>query len=308
MTRLPLARSPGMGTRRSLLTAGLAGVGASLLPTARAATPAAMPVPTTPDEHLTAQVRSEFLLFDDPVARLHAHLRMERRLAEESQTITWYHYVVFMVPETRAPVPLVRYEGMEFSYLRHLGNNNFRIHAHNLSYPRDLYTGAFTATVRNPVTGEDVAIPPTIITNDPGTVHNPTGFRNVSGDGTYQVRYTMFRLQDNLVKLDSVRGAPPELAPVTHQENSCAWCPVEIFTNTTTTSLPAQFVGCYLYEYPAWLKMGDRPGHLMAMFDGRKISSVDELPVEYLDRTRREQPDLLRARWEAFDRPLPFKP
>jgi hypothetical protein len=297
-----------MGTRRSLLTAGLAGVGASLLPAARAATPAAMPIPATPDEHLTAQVRSEFLLFDDPVARLHAHLRMERRLAEESQTITWYHYVVFMVPETRAPVPLVRYEGMEFSYLRHLGNNNFRIHAHNLSYPRDLDTGAFTATVRNPVTGEDVAIPPTVITNDPGTVHNPTGFRNVNGDGTYQIRYTMFRLQDNLVKLDSVRGAPPELAPVTHQENSCAWCPVDIFTNTTTTSLPAQFTGGYLYEYPAWLKMGDRPGHLFAMFDGRKISSVDELPVEYLDRTRREHPDLLKARWQAFDRPLPFKP
>jgi hypothetical protein len=265
-------------------------------------------IPPTPDEHLVSQVRSEFLLFDDPVAKLHAHLRLERRLAEESQTITWYHYVVFMVPKTRAPVPLVRYEGMEFSYLRHLGNNNFRIHAHNLSYPRDLDSGAFTASVRNPVTGEQVAIPPTIITNDPGTVHNPTGFRNVNSDGSYQIRYSMFRLQDNLVKLDSVRGAPPELLPVTHQENSCAWCPVEIFTNTTTTSLPAHFAGSYLYEYPAWLKMGDRPGHLLAMFDGRKISSVDELPVEYLDRTRREHPDLLQARWQAFDKPLPFKP
>jgi hypothetical protein len=253
-----------------------------------------------------SRVRSEFLLFNDPVAKLHAHLRMERRLAEESHTITWYHFVVFMVPVTMAPVPLVRYEGMEFSYLRHLGNNNFRIHAHNLSFPRDLDTGAFVDEVRNPVTSERVKIRPTVITNDPGTVHNPIGFRNVNGDGTYQLRYTMFRLQDNLVKLDSVRGAPPEL-PITQQENSCAWCPVEIFTNTTTSSLPAQFVGCYLYAYPAWLKMDKRPGHMMAMFDGRKISSVNELPVEYLDRARREYPDLLRPRWEAFDTVLPFK-
>lgn len=312
MTGFSLTAATGVRTRRSLLAAGLASVGASvgasLLPASASTTQPTVALPPTPDEHLVNQVRSEFLLFDDPVARLHAHLRMERRLAEESHTITWYHYVVFMVPVTRAPVPLVRYEGMEFSYLRHLGNNNFRLHAHNLSFPRDLDSGAFTASVRNPVTGEQVAIPPTVILNDPGTVHNPIGFRNVNSDGSYQIRYTMFRLQDNLVKLDSVRGAPPELAPTTHQENSCAWCPVDIFTNTTTTSLPAQFVGGYLYEYPAWLKMGDRPGHLLAMFDGRKISSVDELPVEYLDRTRREYPDLLRPRWEAFDKPLPFKP
>ena len=306
MTGIPPTTATGMCTRRSLLAAGLSGVGASLLQASGATAQSTLPLPATPDEHLTSQVRSEFLLFDDPVARLHAHLRMERRLAEESYTITWYHFIVFMIPVTMAPVPLVRYEGMEFSYLRHIGGNNFRIHAHNLSFPRNLDTGAFTAEIRNPVTNESIAIPPTVLTNDPGTVHNPIGFRNVSGDGTYQVRYTMFRLQDNLVKLDSVRGAPPGL-PITHQENSCAWCPVEIFTNTTTSSLPAQFVGCYLYQYPAWLKMGQRPGHLMAMFDGRKISSVDELPADYLDRARREYPDLLRPRWEAFATPLPFK-
>jgi len=293
-------------SRRTILATGLSGLGATLLPASAADTSPPSPVPVTPEAGIAAQVRSRFLFFDDPVAKLHAHLRLERDLGEETDTITWYHFIVFMVPVTRVPFPLVRYEGMEFSYLRHLGNNNFRIHAHNLSFPRDLETGEFTDTVVNPVTGETISIPPTVLTSDPGTVHNPIGFRNVNSDGTYQVRYTMFRLEDNLVKMDSVRGAPAE-KPVTHQENSCAWCPLDEFTNSSISSLPAHFAGCYLYEYPAWLGMGDRPGHLMAMFDGKKINSVEELPNDYLDRARREYPDLLRPRWEDFDVPLSFE-
>ncbi len=291
-------------SRRELLAAALAGIGASVLSGPGMAAAPSIPVPATSDEHRTAKVRSEFLHFDDPVAKLHAHLRVERTLDEESSTLTWYHWIVFAVPETQAPIPLVRYEGIEYSLLRHLGNNNFRLHAHNLSFPRDL-NGEFTSEVLNPVTGERVAVGPSIITDDPGTVHNPIGFRNINGDGTYQKRYTMFRLEDELLKLDSVRGAPPD-KPVTHMENSCQWVPFDEFTNPNTKSLPAHFAGGYLYEYPRWLNMGDRPGHLYSMFDGKKISSVEELPDEFMDRARREYPELLLPRWQDFDRPLSF--
>lgn len=301
------------GGRREFITAGLAGLGATLATRAQAIVPTATPVPVevrpvlpASREHMIDKVQSEFLFFDDPVAKLHAHLRLERDLGEQTYTITWYHFVVFIVPVTQAPVPIMRYEGMEFSYLRHLGNNNFRLHAHNLSYPRDLHSGEFTDQVKNPVTGEMMTIAPTIITNDPGTVHNPLGFRNVNGDGTYQDRYAMFRREDNLIKLDSVRGAPPE-KPITHQENSCAWCNYDEFTNTSISSLPQHFVGSYLYDYPRSMNMGDRPGHLMAMFDGKKISSVEELPDAYLERTRREHPELLSPLWKHFDTPLPFE-
>lgn len=294
-----------LASRRELLAAALAGIGASVLPNPAADASPLPPVPATPDERKVAKVRSEFLHFDDPVAKLHAHLRVERNLAEESSTLTWYHWIVFMVPVTQAPVPLMRYEGIEYSLLRHLGNNNFRLHAHNLSFPRDLNSGELTDSVRNPVTGESVAVGPSIITTDPGTVHNPIGFRNVNSDGTYQKRYAMFRLEDELLKLDSVRGAPPE-KPITHQENSCAWVPFDEFTNPSINSLPAHFVGSYLFDYPRWLNMGERPGHLMAMFDGKKVSSVEELPDEFLDRARRDYPELLLPRWQDFDRPLSF--
>jgi hypothetical protein len=292
--------------REVILGAVAAGVGAAMMPNAMAQSVVPVLPTPPPQKYGVAKVTSEFLIFDDPVAKLHAQLRMGRDLAEQSDTITWYHWMVFMVPVTEAPIPLMRYEGIEFSYLRHLGDNNFRLHAHNLSYPRDLESGSFTNTVKNPVTGESVAVSPSVLLTDPGTVHNPNGFRNVNSDGTYQKRYSMFRLEDELIKLDSVRGAPPGM-PITHQENSCSWCPFDEFTNSSITSLPLHFVGGYLYEYPKWLNMGERPGHLMGMFDGKKVSSVEELPDEFLDRTRREYPDLLRPRWEDFDVPLSFK-
>ncbi len=298
------AEQPGT-SRRELLTAALAGIGASVFSGSGLAADPILPLPATPGEPKIAKVRSEFLHFDDPVAKLHAHLRVERNLAEESSTLTWYNWVVFAVPITRAPIPLMRYEGIEYSLLRHLGNNNFRLQAHNLSYPRDLNSGKFTSEIRNPVTGETVAVGPTIITTDPGTVHNPKGFRNVDGDGTYQENYVMFRLEDELLKLDSVRGILPDL-PYTLQENSCAWVPFDEFTNPTINSLPAHFVGGYVYNYPRWLNMGDQPGHLYAMFDGKKIYSVEELPDEFLDRARRDHPELLLPRWQDFERPLSF--
>lgn len=304
--RMEDSRAVKAGTsRRELLTAALAGIGASLLSGPIGAAASTAPVLAAPNEHRVAKVRSEFLHFDDPVAKLHAHLRVERTLAEESSTLTWYHWIVFAVPVTQAPIPLVRYEGIEYSLLRHLGNNNFRLHAHNLSFPRDLNTGEFTNEVVNPVTGEKVAVGPSIITDDPGTIHNPIGFRNVNSDGSYQKRYTMFRIEDDLLKLDSVRGAPPE-KPITHQENSCQWVPFDEFTNPSITSLPTHFAGCYLYDYPRWLNMGDRPGHLMGMWDGKKINSVEELPNDFLDLARRDYPELLLPRWQDFERPLSF--
>ena len=62
------------------------------------------------------QVRSEFLYFDDPVDAFRAHMRIERDLAEsEGSTITWYHWMVFVIPGGRRPEPLMRYEGIEYS-------------------------------------------------------------------------------------------------------------------------------------------------------------------------------------------------
>ena len=253
-----------------------------------------------------SQVVSEFLYFDDPVEEFRAHMRMGRDLvAEQGSTLTWYHWIVFVIPGGRRPEPLLRYEGMEFSYFRHLGNNNYRIHAHNVSFPRDLKTNAFTQTVTNPITGERVDVPVSLLLHDPGTIGGPTGFRNLDGDGSAQNPFRQFRVENDLIKLDVVRSAPPDW-PATHIENSCSWVEFDLFANETITSLPVHFCGHYAYEHPNWLKMPEGMGHLAGFWDGKKLNSASELPREFLDRMEREYPELLEPRWGEFERKIPF--
>ncbi len=256
-----------------------------------------------------AQSVSEFLQFDDPVEEFRAHMRIERDLVEEQgSTLTWYHWMVFVIPGGRRPEPLMRYEGIEYSYFRNLGNNNYRIHAHNVSFPRDLKTNKFTDTVVNPITGETIEAPVSLLLTDPGTIASPIGFRNISGDGTAQEVYRQFRTEDNLIKLDSVRSAPPNW-PATHIENSCQWVEFDLFANETITSLPVHFCGHYAFEYYSWLNMPKEyeHGHLSGFWDGKKINGPAELPREILDRMEREYPELLQPRWDDFDSTVPFE-
>lgn len=258
-------------------------------------------------EPTISQVNSKFLSYDNPVEEFRAHMRIERDLVKkQGSTITWYHWMVFMIPGNRRPEPLMRYEGIELSYFRHLGNNNYRIHAHNVSFPRDLKTNKFTDKVVNPISGEEVTAPVSLLLHDPGTIASPIGFRNINGDGTPQDVYRQFRIEDNLIKLDSIRSAPPDW-PATHIENSCQWVDMDLFANKTITSLPVRFCGHYAFEYYPWLNMPKGQGHLSGFWDGKKLNSTAELPQELLGRMEREYPELLKPRWEEFDRPVGFE-
>ncbi len=289
-----------MVNRRKFMTTA-AGAAGSLL-----AAPALQADGTKSVSPPTSPVVSEFLHFDDPVEEFRAQMRMERDLVEEQgTTLTWYHWLVFVIPGGRRPEPLIRYEGIEFSYFRHLGDYNYRIHAHNISLPRDLHTNEFTDSVTNPITGELVEVPVTPLLTDPGTIGSPIGFRNLAGDGFVQSPYRKFRIENDLIKMDLVRSAPPDW-PATHIENSCNWVEFDLFANETITSLPAHFCGHYAYEHPAWLKMPEGMGHLAGFWDGKKINSPSELPREFLDRMEREFPELLEPRWGEFERPIPF--
>lgn len=254
-----------------------------------------------------SKVSSEYLFFEDPDEAFRQHLRIERDLADtEGTTLTWYNWIAFVIAEGRSPFPIMRYEGIEYSYFRKLRDLEYRIHAHNLSYVRDLNSGEFADTVANPMTGKRVKAKSTLLLNDPGTLASPKGFRNLRSDGkTYVQPYRVFRTQDNLIKLDSVRTAPPDW-PSVHIENSCQWVEIADFENPSITSLPTHFSGTYVFPFPDWLEMGAAKGHMLGFFEGRKLNSPQDLPREFLERTEREHPELLSPRWQEFARPMPF--
>ena len=137
----PTDELPSHGRRALLagLPAGMLGASAALLSTADATF-------IDPDDG--------FIRFSNSNEKFKALFRLERDLRDEGTTVSTYQFITYALPQGDRPQPIVRWEGMEFSYFRRVGDLIWRIHAHNVSYPRDLHTGEFTSRAPNPFTGE----------------------------------------------------------------------------------------------------------------------------------------------------------
>jgi hypothetical protein len=249
-------------------------------------------------------IAADFLDFPNAAARFRAHFRFERDLRDEGQSLSWYHFTQYAVVAGQRPVAVVRYEGMEYSYFRRIGDLTWRIHAHNLSFPREIVRGAFTDEVVNPITGQPVK-PPTIqLLEDPGVLHAPRGYLPLdSRDGKWLESYLLFRVEGELVKVDHVRPTP-DAWPLQFIESSTSSVPKREFDNSRITSLKYQTSGFYIFPWPAWMAMGELVGHMLGAWSGRKLSSPRQLPNEFRRRAEHQHAALLAPRWAEFDRPL----
>jgi hypothetical protein len=250
------------------------------------------------------RVTSRFLQFASPEDEFRAHFRFERDLKPEGQALTWYHFTLFAVAPDQRPAAVVRYEGMEFSYFREIAPLTWVIHAHNLSYPRDIVSGDFTDTAINPLTGLRVAVPSITLLDDPGVLYGPRGYHVLDAqapDWLPSVR--SFRIQGDQVVVDHTRPKP-EGWPKMFVENSTSFVSKKLFDDAAVTSLPCESAGFYIFPFPAWMQMGERAGHMIGAWYGGKISGVENLPEEFYARTRRDHAALLMPRLDRLDRPL----
>jgi len=295
-----------MINRRSFVgsAAAISAGGALLGPTV----PAAAKTASSAHWPANPKMDSQFVEFDDPIEEFKAHFRIERDLVDyEGTALTWFYWMVYMVPGDRPPLPMLRYEGLEYSYFRKVADHTYRIHAHNISVPMSLETNDYMESMVNPLTGETLTTPTNLLLNDPGTVHSPKGFRNVSSDGSrYTVPYRQFRHENGKMKLDSIRSAPPDW-PLNHMESSIQEVDYDEFIDNSITSLSTKSTGVYVFPYSKWMNMGDRPGHLLGYWDAYKIPSVQHFPDKFLAKLERDHPELLEPRWDDFNRPVSFE-
>lgn len=298
-------------SRRALLRAMAAGGAAGLLAARSAAAAAA---PGTPGGKANGRrassgsgaVRwtSSFLALD-PVENFLQTMRIQRSLEPEADILHWYHFIMVAVPVGMSPRPVVRWEGIEFSRHVRLDRNRFRLHGHNLSYPRDLKTGAFVDRVTNPVTKQAVDVPPMALTGDPGLVRSPEGVVTLDNPtAAPRPDYRILRREGDVVKVDAIR-VPPESWPATFLEMGYEATPAAAFDDRSQSWLPSEVSGAYVFPWPAWMRMGDAPGHMFAAWSGYKLRGVDELPEEFRRRAERDHPALLSVDRKPFERPLP---
>jgi hypothetical protein len=243
--------------------------------------------------------------FADAREKFKALFRLERDLRDEGTTLSTYQFVTYAVPQGERARPIVRWEGMEYSYFRRVGALTWRIHAHNVSFPRDLTTGAFTQTARNPFTDEMLEIQPMKLLGDPGTLHGPLGYLNLQATAVqWRETYHLLRREGALVKSEHIRPGPPSW-PKIFIESMCNTVSRRDFYDPTVTALPYQTSGFYLFPFPDWARMGSTPGHMLGSWSGRRVvGGVRDLPQEFRERVARENPELLAPRWQVFDVPM----
>lgn len=292
------ARPPVPGRRELLL-----GAPAAIL-LGGPASGSAAPSPAAASPGL-APIDSSFVDFADPRERFRAHFRFERDLRDEGEAVSWYHFTVYAVSPGVRPAPVVRFEGMEYSYFRRIGELTWRIHAHNLSFPRDIVSGRFTSSATSPHTGARVEVSPMALVEDPGVLHSPRGYLPLDArTPAWLESSVLFRIEGDLVKVEHTRPTP-EAWPAMFIESSVSSVPRREFDDPRVTSLKFQTSGFYIFPWPKWMQMADRPGHMLGAWSGRKLIGPRELPLEFRERAAREHPELLAARWNEFDRPLP---
>lgn len=247
---------------------------------------------------------SEFLALD-PVENFRQAMRLQRSLEDADDILHWYHFTMVAVPLNATPKAVVRWEGIEFSRHQKIGENRYRMHGHNLSFPRDLKSGKFVSDVINPVTGKRVPVPPMALTQDPGLVRSPVGVISLDKPSAPpRPDYKVLRRENGFIKVDGIR-VPPDSWPVTFLEMGTEAAPVELFEDVSNKWLPTEVSGAYVFPWPAWMQMGDATGHMFAAWSGCKLRSIDELPTEFRRRAEQEFPQLLSVDRRAFDRPLP---
>lgn len=242
--------------------------------------------------------------FPDAEARFRALFRFERDLRDAGTALSTYQFVVYALPQGERPRPVVRFEGMEFSYFRRVGELTWRIHAHNLSYPRDVETGRFVSRVRNPFADGMLDVEPMRLLNDPGVLHSPRGYLPLDASSARWLdTFFMVRIEGELVKAEHVRPKPDNW-PKVFMESWVCTVPRSDFDDPRITSLMYQTSGFYVFPFPAWMRMGSAPGHMLGAWSGRKIREPVNLPREFLARARAEDAELLEPRWSEFERPV----
>lgn len=284
-------------TRRASLSGAAA---FSAWPLAQTTSLAAKPAPGS--QQTAGPLISEFLDYD-PVTNFHHAMRLQRSMLDEDDILHWYHFIMMAVMPGRAPAPVVRWEGIELSRHLRVKGDLFRLHGHNLSFPRDLDTGEFTNDVLNPITGRRVQPRTLALTEDPGLFVSPLGIVTLDDPtATFRPRYAKIRREGELVKIDAIR-VPPADWPATFLEMGYEAAPAALFDDPSHLWLPGEVSGAYVFPYPDWMKMGDAPGHMFAAWSGSKLRSVDELPRDFVQKAQAERPDLLEIDPAPFDRP-----
>lgn len=236
----------------------------------------------------------------DPAENLRQIVRMQGSLREQDVP-WWFTGVIFAVTgEGETPRPLVRFEGMEIYWFRHLPDG-YLLGGNTVTFFRDFVTNAFLYEFRNPWTGRTDEVKPAVQGGNLGFHYTTEGIwpaRLNAEPFTAPVRAPL-RLQwhrmGEHVWLQHQTIYPPGMPPM-HGQRQSMFATRRDFENRRLEALPTVFSSTVFMGWLKWMDMKDQAGHVVWHASGAKLKSIDELPFEYRARAEREFPQRMTAR------------
>jgi hypothetical protein len=239
----------------------------------------------------------------DPDAALRTMVRMQGSLREEDVP-WWFTGVIFAVTgDTETPRPLVRFEGMEIYWFRHIADG-FILGGHTVTFFRDFVTGEFLQEFENPWTRRKETVKPAVQGGNLGFKYSRDGIQPVRLDGAPLGPSPVgpFRPQFHQVGghvwVQHQTVYPPGM-PAMHGQRQTLFAAADDIADARIDAVPATFSSTVFMGWLKWMEMQGIPGHVVWHASGAKLRSIDELPKAYRERAMREFPERMTARPRA---------
>ncbi len=240
-----------------------------------------------------------------PAGRLNTYMRMRGAL-DDSLVVGFltgrYHGVV-----DGEVTPLYGLVSATVSRYRQAATGGYAGVEIEQAYYTDLETGKVLETWRNPYTGEAVTVPifrtePTAFTID----ENLKFERHVAIPGaefaqTVNPPVVVGKDVWFTERLSGVVRKAGGARPTFYNELTTAHARVEELAANPTKRVRADTHFAVTVSWSPWLKMGDRPGHLLGDAEGGYGVALSELPPVWLEATLRDRPQMVHDPARALD-------
>ncbi len=227
-----------------------------------------------------------------PADRWRHLVRMQMSTRAED-VLWWYTGRIYAQVGEDAPRHLFNLEGTEIYWPRPLPDGSFSVSGRTLTFLRDKQSGEMLREYKNPYTDERVTVLPNRLGSKDGALFSEAGFRLLHAGSDPAPWMIEWHRSGNQVWLTSSRDM--DFLPQPWLESMTVFCPFESFEDARVAKLPAQFSSTFLSPWLGWMKMGERPGHLVWHSSGRKLDSAEEIPNEYRRRVDEEHGGVLTA-------------
>ena len=235
---------------------------------------------------------------DDPQQRLTTFMRLGAAL-DDRLVIWWMTGIRYGVVDAICR-PLHGMQVGMFHQFAKQADGTWRFAILELTYYTDLESGALLETYANPYTGDTnrvlhVRLGPTIRTQSAAgqTVPPDPAIRDYSSRlGLPVIHGDRIWLRTD-IEARIVLPLPKAPEIILNHYTTIGGQLAEA-TDATRASVPADLSFQNIIRWEPWMRMGDRPGHLMSRAIGRKLLAIDELPADYRAMAERLHPEYVR--------------